>query len=196
LRLSATGSVQVAPDQLVADLVAQDTSTSAADAQRRVNGLVAQGMQAARSVAAVEVRTTDYQVSPADEKRTKWSAQQTMELRSADGPALLDLTNRLQQQGFVTASLDWQISPSLRRKSYADATTVALKAMQAQAASAAATLGLNIDHLKDVQLQPVGLGPGRPMMVMAARAGASPPQATPTSEEVTAEVSAELVLHP
>ncbi len=195
LRLSAAGSVQAAPDQLVADLVAQDTSPSAADAQRRVNALVAQGMQAARSVSVVEARAIGYEVSPADEKRTKWLAQQTLELRSTDGPTLLDLTSRLQQMGFVTASLDWQLSPALRRRAYAEATTTALKALQAQAASAAATLGLHVDHLKDVQLQPE-LRPGRPMMAMAARASAPAPQATGAPEDVTAEVSAEVVLRP
>jgi uncharacterized protein YggE len=196
LHLSASGSVQVAPDQLVADLVAQDTSPSAADAQRRVNALIAQGMQEARSVSSVDARTIGYEVSPADEKRTKWFAQQTLELRSTEGPALLDLANRLQQWGFVTTSLDWRLSPALRRKTYAEATTAALKAMQEQAASAAATLGLHIDHLKDVQLQPREMGPVRPMMAMAARVGAPAPQATAGPEEVNAEVSAEVILRP
>jgi uncharacterized protein YggE len=194
--LSAGGSVQTAPDQLVADLLAQDTSPSAADAQRRVNALVAQGMQAARSVSVVEARAMGYEVSPADEKRTRWFAQQTLELRSADGSTLLDLIGRLQQQGFVTASLDWQLSPALRRKAYAEATTIALKALQEQAASAAATLGLHVDHLKEVQLQPREPRLLRPMMAMAAKASAPAPQATAAPEDVTAEVSAEVVLRP
>jgi uncharacterized protein len=196
LHLSADGSVQAAPDQLVADLVAQNTSSSAADAQRRVNALIAQGMQAAHAVSGIDARAVGYQVSPADEKRTQWLAQQTLELRGADGPALLDLANRLQQLGFVTASLDWRLSPSLRRKAYAEATTAALKALQEQAASAAATLGLHVDHLKDVQLQPRMDGVLRPMMTMAARAGAPAPQATAAPEEVAAQVSAEVVLRP
>ena len=102
LHLSAEGAVQAAPDQLVAALLAQATAASAAEAQRRANALVAQGLQAARSVPAVEARAIGYGVSPADEKRTQWTAQQTLELRGGDGPALLDLTNRLQQLGFVT----------------------------------------------------------------------------------------------
>ncbi len=196
LHLSANGAVQVTPDQLVADLVAQDTSSSAAEAQRRVNALVAQGMQVAHQVSAVEARAIGYEVSPADERRARWLAQQTLELRSADGPALLDLTSRLQQQGFVTASLDWQLSPAARRRAYAEATTAALKALQEQATSAAGTLGLHVDHLKEVQLQPREFRPIQPMMAMAARTGALPPQATSAPEEVTAEVSAEVVLHP
>ena len=110
LHLSVDGSVRVAPDQLVAELLAQATSASAAEAQRRVNALIGQGMQAAHAVAGIEARAVGYQVSPADEKRTQWTAQQTLEVRGGDGPALLDLANRLQQLGFVTASLDWQLS--------------------------------------------------------------------------------------
>ncbi len=196
LHLSADGSVQAAPDQLVADLVAQSTSPAASDAQRRVNALVAQGMQSARAVSGIDARAVGYQVSPADEKRTQWLAQQTLELRGSDGPALLDLANRLQQLGFVTASLDWRLSPTLRRKACAEATTAALKALREQAASAAATLGLHVDHLKDVQLQQPMAGMLRPVMSMAARVGGPAPQATAAPEEVAAQVSAEVVLRP
>jgi uncharacterized protein len=196
LHLSATASVQTAPDQLVAELVAHDTASSAADAQRRVNVLIAQGLQAARQVAAVDARAIGYQVYPADEHRTRWVAQQTLELRGADGSALLDLANRLQQQGFVTAALDWQLSSTLRRRTHAEATTAALRSLQQQAASAAATLGLRVDHLKDVQLQPQDFRPARPMMAVAARAAAPAPQATAAPEAVTAQVSAEVILRP
>ena len=196
LRLSVTESAQAAPDQLVADLVAQDTAPSAADAQRRVNALIAQGLQAARAASGIDARAIGYQVSPADEHRTTWLAQQTLELRGADGPALLDLANRLQQQGFVTASLDWQLSPALRRKTHAEAITAALRSLQEQAASAAATLGLHVDHLKDVQLLPLDFRPIRPMMARAARASTPAPQATAAPEDVTAQVSGEVVLRP
>ena len=56
LHLGATASVQAPPDQLVADLVAQTTSRSAAAAQRQVNALIASGMSEARAVAGVEAR--------------------------------------------------------------------------------------------------------------------------------------------
>jgi uncharacterized protein len=196
LHLSAAASVQTAPDQLVAELVAQDTASSAADAQRRVNALIAQGLQAAHQVSAVDARAIGYQVYPADEHRARWVAQQTLELRGADGSALLDLANRLQQQGFVTAALDWQLSPALRRRTHAEATTAALRSLQEQAASAAATLGLRVDHLKDVQLQPQDFRPARPMMAVAARSAAPAPQATAAPEDVTAQVSAEVILRP
>jgi hypothetical protein len=54
-----------------------------------------------------------YSVAPTDDKRTMWTAQQTLELRGSEGPAL-------------------------RRKAHDKATTGALKELQARAASAAA----------------------------------------------------------
>ncbi|MBV9784661.1 MAG: SIMPL domain-containing protein [Acidisphaera sp.] len=196
LHLSTTGTVQVSPDQLVADLVAQSTSPSAAAAQRRVNALIADGMKMAQGIAGVDVRAIGYSVAPGDDKRTSWVAQQTLELRGADGPSLLDLAGRLQEHGLAAAALDWQLSPALRRRAHDDATIAALKEMQARAASAAAALGLHIDHLQDVRLDGPVYQP-RPMMAMARAASPAPaPQATAAPEDVTANVSADLVLRP
>lgn len=198
LHLSATGSVQVSPDELVADLVAQATSPAAANAQRRVNEMMAAGMKAARGVAGVEARAIGYSVSPNDDKRPTWTAQQTLELRGTDGPALLDLVGVVQQQGMATASLDWQLSPALRRKAHDDATTAALKELQERAASAAATLGLHVRFMRDVRLDEPDIVPRPPFRVMAmARAvSAPPPQATAVPEDVTAQASADVVLRP
>ena len=199
LHLLATGTVQVSPDLLVADLVAQATSPSAASAQRRVNEMMTAGIKAAKAVAGVETRAIGYSVSPNDDKRPTWTAQQTLELRGSDGPSLLDLAGTLQQQGFATASLEWQLSPALRRKAHDDATTAALKELQERAASAAATLGLHVRFLRDVRLDEPDLVPRGPFRVMglAARSmPAPPPQATATPEDITAQASADVVLRP
>jgi uncharacterized protein YggE len=195
LHLSATGSVQALPDQLVADLLSQSTSASPADAQRKVNVQISRGMQEAKAISGVEAQALGYEVSPADDKRSKWTAQQTLELLGSEGPTLLDLTNRLQAEGFVTSSLEWRLSPTAQRKAMADATTEALKALQTQATSAAAALGLRVVYIKEVQLQ--DYQPARPMgVMMAARAMPSPPpQATNAAQVVTAVASAVVVLH-
>lgn len=195
LHLGATSTVQVAPDQLVADMVAQATSRSAAEAQRSVNGMIASGMKVSEGVTDVDARAIGYSVVPTDEKRTTWTARQTLELRSAQGPALLDLVGKLQQQGFAAGSIDWQVSTTRYHKAYDDATIDALKSLQTRAAAAAATLGLQVDHLKDVRLGVPGIGP-RPLLAMRAMAArAMPaPQATAATEDVTADVSADVVL--
>ena len=197
LHLSVSSSIQAWPDQMAADLLAQSTSASAAEAQREVNVLMAEGMHLAQGIHGVEVRAIGYSVNPADTKHTAWVAQQTLELRGADGPILLDLANRLQKKGFATTALDWQLSSERRRKAHDEATTAALKELQMHAAAVAATLGLHIDHLQDVRLNGPVFQPRLPvpMQAMAARA-APPPQATAAPEEVTADVSADVVLRP
>ncbi len=189
LHLSATGSVQVAQDQLAAELVAQSTSSSAAIAQRQVNSMMANGMKAAQAIVGVDARAVGYSVVPGDEKHATWVAQQTLELRGADGPALLDLAGKFQERGLALASLDWQLSPPVRRKAHEEATTAALKELQARAASAAATLGLHVDHLQDVRLDDALLRPRQlaPMLAAVSRMSA-PPQASAAPEEVMAEL--------
>ena len=197
LHLGATASVQAPPDQLVADLVAQATSRSPAAAQRQVNTLIADGMKTAQGVAGVDAQAIGYAVDPADDKHAAWAAQQTLELRGADGPSLLDLAGRLQEHGLVMASLDWQLSDAARVKAHDTATVAALKALQARARDAAGALGMHVDHLSDVRLDETPAFQPRPgpVMMMAARA-APPPQATAAPETVSADVSADVVLHP
>ena len=197
LHLSATGSVQAPPDQLVAELMAQSTSPVAAEAQRRLNVQMSRGMGEAKAVVGIEARALGYEVSQSDDKPIKWTAQQMLELLGSDGPTLLDLANKLQAEGFVTSSLEWRLSPAAQRKMMAEATTAALKALQDQAAAAAAALGLHVVYIKDVQLQPHNYEPVRPMggmMRAAAARPTPPPQATAAAQDVIAEVSAEVVL--
>lgn len=106
---------------------------SAAAAQRQVNNLIAAGMTEARGVAGIDARAIGYSVDPSDDKRTTWTAQQMLEMRGHDGPSLLDLTGRLQERGFATASLDWQLSNAARRKAHDAVTIEALKRLQQRA---------------------------------------------------------------
>ncbi|MBV9539108.1 MAG: SIMPL domain-containing protein [Acidisphaera sp.] len=198
LHLTASASVPTAPDQLVADLLASATTPTAADAQRRVNASMTSALDIARGTPSVEARAIGYEVTPIDDKRTGWTAQQTLELRGGDGPSVLDLAGKLQAQGMAIASLDWRLTPDLRRHAQDEATTQALKAMQAQAASAAATLGLHVDHLADVRIQPNEPFLPRPLMAGGAmRAAAMPlPEATASPQDVTVAVAADVVLRP
>ncbi len=194
LHLSATGTVHSAPDVLVADMIALNVAPGAAAAQRAVNAMIAAGLQAAQA-AHIEARALDYAVGPADDKNRGWSAQQTLTLQGGDAPRLLDLVGTLQQRGFATASLAWQLSPALRQQAMDEATKAALTALQARAAAAAAVLGLHVDHMSDVRLDDAGLAPRIPMMMAAVRS-APPPQATAAPEAVSETASADIVLRP
>ena len=193
LHLSASGAVQVAPDQLAAGLVARGTSPSAAAAQRQVNALMADATRMAQAVPGVDARAAGYSVAAGEDRRAGWVAEQTLALRASDGPALLDLVGRLQEHGLALASLEWQLSPAVRRRAHEEATTAALHELQARAAAAAATLGLHVDHLQDVRLEEAFF---RAASMKAASLRGPAPEASAAPEEVTAQVSADVLLRP
>ena len=204
LHLSAEGSVSEPPDMLVGDLTAEATSPSAVEAQRKVNAMMAQGIKEARAVGGIEARALDYAVNQVDldagsiaiqphPRRMGWTAQQTLEVRGKDGERLLSLVGKLQDEGLATASLDWQLSPERAREARDGAMVDALQALQMRAAKAAQALGLNVERLQDVRVDLPESMPIRPMMVMRAKA-APAPQATAAPQDVTSQVSADIVL--
>jgi predicted secreted protein len=194
LHLSATRSVSIDPDELVAGLTAQNTSPSPAAAQRQVNGMVASAMKLAAAVPGVAAKAVDYSVDRADEKRGTWIAQQTVDLRGTDGPALLDLVGKLQANGLVVSTLDWQISAEKQLRAHDAAMDLALKALQERAATAAAALGMQVDHVQDVRLDDADPNPPRPMTAAKMAFSVPAPQATAARADVRASVSADIVL--
>ena len=207
LHLTADAAVSVPPDVLEADLGASSTSASAAAAQRAVNTLMLRGLNEAKGITGVDARAMDYSVDPVDldgstapvvlpaSRRPGWTAQQTLELRSAVGEQLLDHVGKLQNQGFTVGGLDWQLSPALGRKARDAAMVEALKALQARVAAAASTLGLRVDYLQDVRVDMPEVFPPRPMMQMEAKMD-PPPSATASAQDVSSQVSADVVLQP
>jgi uncharacterized protein YggE len=199
LHLSASATVQVAPDELVADLSALGNSPTAVAAQRRVNTLVAEAAKAADTVASVKAAFRDYSVQFVDAPPAHWVAQQTVELRGRDGPALLDLVGQLQALGLAIGSLDWQVSPARADAARQEATIAALKRLRSQAAVAAQALGVELDHYQSVRLNtgphPIPYGRAVPAM-MAMAAPMPPPSASPTEQDVIADVDADVVLRP
>lgn len=206
LHLAAMGSVPVTPDELVATLAAEATSPSPAIAQNRVNILMKRGLAAAGAAAGVDARAEDYSVQQVDQsvpgavggrpvQHPSWVTHQTLELRSSSAEPLLDLVGKMQGDGFTVSALEWRISSVLARKSRDAAMVEALKDLQTRAQSAAAALGLHVDHLRDVRLDMPEVMPVRPMTAAQSRAMVAPEE-TQTTQDVTSEASADVLLRP
>ena len=204
LHLAAEGSVLKAPDVLVGDLTAEATSPSAVEAQRKVNAMMAVAMKGAGAAEGVEARAMGYAVNQVDldedavpirpyPHRMGWTAQQTLEVRGKDGERLLSLVGKLQDDGLAVSSLDWQLSPELGRQARDAAMVAALQALRVRADKAAQALGLKVDHLQDVRVDMPEPSPIRPMMAMQKLARPAP-EATASPQDVTSEVSADVVL--
>ena len=192
LRLSETATVMVHPDELDASLRAEALAADPADAQRRVNAAMAEALAAAKAVAGVTVSTGGYfvwRVGPTPQDRTeRWQANQSIELTSHDGTALLKLVGALQQKGLAVGQLGWRLSDTATKAARAEATTKAITALRGRAEAAAELLGLQFGSFKEVRLDSTRPQPGPRMMMMSAQA--APSQAAPPSAEA-ADVSIE-----
>ncbi len=105
LHLSASATVKVEPDELVASLQGVDIASTAIAAQRRVNELMVKAKAEAAGAAGVKTSFQDYSVDFADQNPTHWTAQQSVELRGAGGEQVLDLVGPLQGIGLAVADL-------------------------------------------------------------------------------------------
>lgn len=199
LHLGAAGHARVVPDQLMAALAAVGEAPSPVAAQRRVNALMAGAAADARKVAGVTAAFGAYGVSVDDHRPPNWTARQTLDLRGGEAEVLLDLVGRLQAEGLVIEGLGWQLSDTRQEAAQDAATEAALAALRHRADLAAQALGMAVDHVQDVRLEP---GPfpqplRRMSMPMALSAAAMPPpNATPDVQEITVQVSADVVLKP
>ncbi|HET6238466.1 MAG TPA: SIMPL domain-containing protein [Acetobacteraceae bacterium] len=203
LRLSETATVTEHPDELDASLRVETTAPTPAQAQRGVNATMDDALAASKAVAGVTVSTGGYfvwRVGPAPvASPAHWQANQSLELTSHDGAALLKLVGDLQQKGLAVGQLGWRLSDVATRTARAEATKQAIAALRGRAEDAAVLLNLRFDSFKEVRLDSPHPQPMMPRVMMAAQTAASsaaPPSAEPTDVSVSATAEADVVLLP
>lgn len=193
LHLSESARVNVHPDELVASLKVSAASISAAEAQNRVNAIVAKTIEQAKATPGVAAATGNYQVWNSKQPE-QWNAEQSVDLRSRDGAGLLRLVGVLQQQGLILARLGWRVAADTNRHARAEATKLALGGLRARAEEAAAVIGLRFGAFRDIRLDGTGALAGPlPRMALAAAAA---PTAEADDVAVEASVEADVILLP
>jgi uncharacterized protein YggE len=200
LRLTATGTVELPPDEAIADLTVQVYAPQAAAAQSSVNRLVAAALNAARQTPDINATTGSYDVatsSDAQGRVTQYAASQILHLTgpAQDGrPAIAftDLIGRLQAQGLQLNMLSADLSPAGRQHAEDEATQAALRRLHARAALIAMTLGEKAGAIKSL-----AIGESGPVMPFAGRIMAmAAPSDQPGPVTVTESVSAVIDLAP
>jgi uncharacterized protein YggE len=196
LHLSETAAIAVQPDLLVADLVADSQSASATTTQRRVNNLMAQANLLAGKVSGINAVFQDYStnfVDNTDGVPAHWEASQTLEIRGHSGEVVLGLVGQLQAIGLALGNLGWQVPPDEADAAGRKARLQALASVRQEALAAAQTLDLSVEGYQSVDLtggrSPI-LSPA-PMQMEAAMA---PPLASADSQNISATVSADVIL--
>ena len=203
LHLAETASVPAHPDELAATLQAEAASSTAADAQQRVNTIVSDALNRAHQVAGVAVSTGSYtawRTGPTPQDQTeRWQASQSLELHGRDGPALLALVGELQQHGLAVNQLGWRLSEQGGRDARSRAIADALQALRGRADAAASLIGMRFEAFKEIRLDTPRPAP-MPRMMMAAPAAANvaamPPNAEAEDMPVSATAEADVLLKP
>jgi len=196
LRLSETVTIMVTPDEIAATLRAEALAPSAQDAQRRVNEMMRDALEAAKKVDGITVSTGSYNVwratAPPADRVERWQAGQSLNLSGRDGGAMMKLAGELQQMGLAQGNLIWRLSPDTERSARKDATKQALSALRGRADEAADILGLRFSSFREVRLDSVAPPPVMPRLQAASRASiAAPPPPSAEAEDMPVSASAE-----
>lgn len=204
LRLTETATVAAKPDQIVAQLQASAMATTSAEAQQKLNTMMAAAVARAQQVPNVSVRTDAYNVWRVDvtqyDRNGKWQANQGLTLTGGDGPALLALVDALQQSGLTTSQLSWRLAPETARAARRQASEIAVKALRTRADEAAQWLGLRFVSFQEVRLDDSRPTPmpmyRRGPQPAAMSASPAPPVAEADNVNVSTSVEADVVLAP
>jgi uncharacterized protein len=199
LHLTATGSVQVPPDESVADLTVQVYAPQAAAAQASVNRLMAAALNAARQMPGITATTGGYDVATSSNAQghvTQYAASQILHLTGPaeygrPAAAFTGLIGRLQAQGLQLNTLSADLSPAGRQHAQDEAIQTALRRLHDQAALIAASLGEKTGAIKSLTVGAAG-----PIMPLPGRMMAMAPSDQPGPVTVTESVSATIELAP
>jgi uncharacterized protein YggE len=195
LHPSETATITVPPTLLVADLVASSQSPSAVTTQRHVNDLMARADHLAGKVPGIVTDFQDYStdfVDAANGVPAHWEASQTLEIRGHSGEMVLGLVGQLQAIGLSLGNLGWQVPPDEADAAGRKARLQALARLRQEALAAAQTLDLSVEGYQSVDLT------GGPSPILspapAQMAAMAPPLASADSQDISATVSADVIL--
>jgi predicted secreted protein len=198
LRLSETGEVSRAPDELRIDLRAEARGADAAVVQAQVNRAATAALERARAVAGVRASTGGYWTNRDNETR-QWTASQHLSLRGGEAAALLQLAGALQEQKLLMDGMAWSLSREAGQAARQEAGRLAIEALRARAAAVAEQLGMEVALIRQLSLD----APEVPMPRMAAAMRASArgadaprPVSAPEETVVSATVQGEVLLRP
>lgn len=214
LSLSATEEMKLQQDTLQASLRIEIDGKNPKDVQDKINKAMAAGLELSKKYADVKTSTGSYYVYSYDPNpqpptknmrdpaaRLMWKGNQTIELNSKNSAALLELTGKIQEAGFVVNNLSYTLS-SEKAEEYKDTLMVAaLKKIQNRASIAAKALGKASYDMMEVSVDNAGPIMPQPVMYKAARmemadAAMSEPVAQSGEQSVSLTVTARVLLKP
>lgn len=200
LQLGESAERLVTQDRLRAHLRVELGGNDPRALQGQVNQKMAAALDRAKAVAAVKAETQGYYVyeDKTLKRGQRWWGSQSLGLTSMDSGAMLALIGQLQEDGLLVSGLGYELAPETRRKVERELVPEAILRIKDAADTVARSLGLPKAEIVKIRLgdaqQQVMRGFGGPVMAMADRAGAPPPEAEPGETTVTVRIEAEVSL--
>lgn len=112
LNISATESVEVEQDMLVANLRVEKRLSDAKELQQEINMMMKQAVEEAKKFDGLDISTNQYYVHEYNTKTEKlWRGSQGLTIKSKEADDVLELSGRLQDLGFLMNGLNYQLSP-------------------------------------------------------------------------------------
>lgn len=214
LNISATETVEVEQDLLVASLRIQHEAKSAREVQDHINKAMAAALQKAKAVTSVKVETGQYYVHPDyrfvkkpdgenEQVLDQWRGAQTITMKGKEAADILTLAGALQDMGFMMNGLDYQLSPEKYEEVRDGLMEVTIKKLNERALRVGKALGKNKVDLVEINVDAMQNTP-RPMYARAEMAMASDmavaKMAAPVAESgetsVSMSISARAIIKP
>ena len=201
LHLSERAERQVGRDELVLQLRLEATAKTARDAQAEINQRMPAALDAAKKVPAVKAETPAMNVFELREKDkpSVWKATETLQLRSKDFAAALELLGKLEEQGLLVSAMNFDVSREALKNVEDALTAEALKRLRDRADAIAVDMGRAVDHVRSVQIGEAGEPGPRPFeyAIVRQKVAATPPPAAEAGEApVSVTANAEVWLVP
>ncbi len=179
VNLGASASEDVPRDVLSLVLSTGRDAGDAGAVQQQLKQALDAALVEARKVARpgqVDVRAGSFSVAPRYTDKgapNGWHGSAELVVEGRDMAAIGQLAGRISSLTIARAGYD--ISRELRAKTEGDVTAQAIALFQSRAAECARQFGYTGYSIREVSVNPVDAGPGRPMaaMAMEARSGAS-----------------------
>ncbi len=214
--LSANDQKQVDQDELNASLRVEVEGADARVVQDKINKVMRAAVDLVKKNEKVTVTTGQYYVysyDPApqpksisndDKKSLLWRGSQTLDLKSKDAQAVLDLVASIQGQGFLMNGLNYGLSEDAAEAQQDSLLQGALKKIQEKAALVTKSLGKSGFDIIEVNVNgsympspmPMMRGMAKMEMMSVASDDMSAPVAEPGKTTVSMSVSARVILKP
>lgn len=171
VHLSASASAQVPQDWMVMTLSVQKEGADAAGVQKQIKMHLASALATAQASAQtgwLEVSTGQFSVSPRygrDGKTNGWAGVAELVLQGRDIDGIATLSGRV--QGMTVSSVQWAVSPELKRQTENRIQGQAVAQFQSRASALARSFGLTGYDLKEVRVS-TQESAAEPQMRMAA----------------------------